>query len=70
MAKKKKTTEEMIEDLAVMVQRGFAETANKEDIKRLEDRLDRIEFSVNGHERRIETLEDKVRMLSVKVGFK
>lgn len=75
MARKKKTTEQLIEDLDIMVQRGFSET--KQDIKklennlqRLEEKVDRLEFRMTGWGQRIEILEDKVRMLSVKAGLK
>ena len=77
MVKKKKTTEEMIEGLAVMVQKGFAETASKDqfrevksEIKELREQIERLDFRLTGWGQRIEILEDKVRMLSVKVGLK
>lgn len=64
-----------IEDLAVMVQRGFEETASKTEINEgfkdvndrlnaIDQRLDRIEnILIAGHDRRIEKLEDSVRQL-------
>ncbi|MBX4198311.1 hypothetical protein KW782_03185 [Candidatus Parcubacteria bacterium] len=33
------------------------------------DRLDKIEFNTSGQERRISTLEDKVRIISTKIGL-
>lgn len=33
------------------------------------DRLDKIEFHVSGQERRISILEDKVRLISTKIGL-
>lgn len=66
-----------IDNLAVMVQRGFAETATKKEVeeitKRLDgmdSRLDRIEFHMNTHERRLEILEDKMRMVGTKLGLR
>lgn len=68
MVKKKKTTEEMIEDLATMMQREFLET--RKDIKEVKEHVDQVEFRLTGWTQRIEILEDKVRMLGVKVGLK
>ncbi|MDP2593701.1 MAG: hypothetical protein Q8P52_03580 [bacterium] len=48
MAKKKKTTDQKIDDLARAVKDGFdaieERMATKDDVKRLEDRLDRLEL--------------------------
>jgi len=67
----KKTVDEKIDDLAISVKNGFDQSAS--DLKGLEDRLtdslDKIEFNTNSQERRITILEDKVRMISVKVGL-
>jgi len=63
-----------------MVGRGFADCASKADVEKIavkmqegfsaaEQRLDRIEFSTSGLNRRIETLEDRVRQLAVKTGI-
>lgn len=78
MAKKKvKTIEEKIDDLAAMTARGFSDIekqmttiATKDDLKEVTARLDRIEFHMNTHERRIEMLEDKMRIVSTKIGLK
>ncbi len=69
MAKKVKTIDEKIEELAVITQRGFAVTATKEDVKEIIDRLDKIEFRINTHDRRVDNLEDKVRVISTKIGL-
>lgn len=67
MSKKKMT----LEDLAIMVQQGFEDTASKADVERLEQRLDRIEnILLAGHDRRIEKLEDTVRQLMTAVKLK
>ncbi len=50
-----------IEDLAVMVQKGFSETSGKMDKRfdQVENRLDRIENTlIKNHEARIKRLED------------
>lgn len=64
----------MIDDLAQITARGFASmdkrfenTASKKDMKEISDRLDRIEFSQG---RRIEILEDKVRIIAEKIGLR
>jgi hypothetical protein len=70
--KKKKIT---IDDLAVMIARGFEATASKEEMNNrfdrvnekfdeMEERLDRIEnLILTDHRNRLERLEDKVRVL-------
>lgn len=73
------------EGLAVMVQHGFEEmsskfedinlkfedVASKLDIKRIEDRLDRIEnILLIAHDRRIEKLEDRYRLIATKLKIK
>jgi hypothetical protein len=80
MSKKKKTTEEMIEELAIMVGRGFADAATKADVEALttemraafaaaDQRLERIDFSTAGQGRRLDTVEDRVLQLAKKVGL-
>ncbi|MSU55072.1 MAG: hypothetical protein EXS46_00855 [Candidatus Taylorbacteria bacterium] len=78
MAKKVKTIDEKIEELAVITQRGFSDLESKmvkgfanvhEEIKEVKETVDRIEYRVNTHDRRIENLEDKVRVISTKVGL-
>jgi len=82
----KKTTSQLIENLAISVQKGFIEV--KQEIKELEikvnerfdkvderfdkveERLENIEGFVGGHERRFERLEDDMRMVKTKVGIR
>jgi len=78
MVKKKKSVEEMVGDLAEMTARGFYDIektmATKEGLKdlekRIDDRFDHMEFFMNTHERRIEMLEDRVRIISTKIGLR
>ncbi len=61
-----------IEDLAVMVKRGFDETAKKADVETQFDemgkRLDRIEnILIAGHDRRLYNAEDDIRVIKTKV---
>ena len=66
MKAKKKSVENMIEDLAVMTQNGFNEL-NGEMNKQFEEvniRLDRIEnLILTDHRNRIERLEDRMRIV-------
>lgn len=64
MAKKSIT----IDDLAVMVQKGFAETATKIELKAMESRIDKRfdkleKVVLESHQRRIEKLEAEVKDL-------
>lgn len=57
-----------IEDLAMMVQKGFLETAKRDEVNerfdRVEDRLESIEkLMLVDHRQRIEKLESKVKEL-------
>jgi hypothetical protein len=53
-----------IDDLARMINEGFRTTASKEDIKRGEVRLDRIEHLLLEEQRRtIENLEARMKKL-------
>ncbi|OGZ20588.1 MAG: hypothetical protein A2654_02530 [Candidatus Nealsonbacteria bacterium RIFCSPHIGHO2_01_FULL_43_31] len=57
-----------IDDLAGMVQKGFEETAKKDEVNerfdKIEDRLESIEkLILADHKRRIEKLEDEVKEL-------
>ena len=81
----KKTTNQLIENLAISVQKGFIEVKEefkevRREIKELdqkfderfdkvEERLENIEGFVGGHERRFERLEDDMRMVKTKVGI-
>ncbi|HEY4511418.1 MAG TPA: hypothetical protein VJH55_01110 [Candidatus Paceibacterota bacterium] len=66
MKAKKKSVENMIEDLAVMTQNGFNEL-NGEMNKQFEEvniRLDRIEnLILTDHRNRLERLEDRMRIV-------
>ena len=75
----RRNTEELITDWATGVARGFAGVDNQfkeprqemsERFDQVDQRLDRIECSVNGHDRRLDVLEDKVRRISVKIGLR
>ena len=75
---KKKTVEEKIDDLAIMVGRGLEEVRNegRAGVKAANARFDvidqvleRIEFQVSGQDRRMTVLEDRVRQLATKVGL-
>jgi len=57
-----------IEDLAGMIQKGFMETAKRDEINKrfdkIEDRLERIEkLILADHGKRIEKLEDQIKEL-------
>lgn len=57
-----------IDDLAGMVQKGFEETAKRDEVNerfdKIEDRLESIEkLILADHKRRIEKLEDEVKEL-------
>jgi hypothetical protein len=73
-----KSTDEKIEELALMVGRGFDElradvkagfVAVEQRFTAVEERLERIEFHVSGQDRRMTVLEDRVRQLATKVGL-
>jgi hypothetical protein len=76
----KKTPEQQIEELALMVGRGFAETATKADIQVIaadvrggfaaaDQRLDRIELNTAGLSRRLDVVEERVLQLARKIGL-
>jgi hypothetical protein len=53
-----------IEKLAEMINEGFKSTASKEDIQRVEVRLDRIEhLLLEEQKRKIENLETRMKKL-------
>src|SRR3989344_4676092 len=67
------------DEVALAVAKGFAEGSAtmatktemhelKEEVGKISDKIDRVEYLVNGHDRRIDVLEDKVRRISVKIG--
>jgi hypothetical protein len=61
MAKKTITT---IEGLAALINEGFKSTASKDDIQRVEVRLDRIEnLLIEEQRRKIENLETRMKKL-------
>lgn len=57
-----------IDDLAMMIQKGFEETAKREEVNerfdKVEDRLENIEkLILADHKQRIEKLEEEVKEL-------
>jgi hypothetical protein len=53
-----------MDDLARMINEGFKSTASKEDIQRVEVRLDRIEnLLIEEQRRKIENLEARMKRL-------
>ncbi len=81
----KKSAEELIEELAVMTQRGFQETQEQmakqfdqvaerftlvdHRLDRIEQRLDRVEFLLIGQDGRLSALEDKMRQVATRIGI-
>lgn len=67
----KKTTDEQIEELAIIVGRRFDELHQDMTSRfdAMDQRLDRIEYQLSGQERRITILEDRVLQLSRKTGL-
>jgi hypothetical protein len=61
---KPQQTKITIEQLAEMINEGFKSTASKEDIQRVEVRLDRIEhLLIEEQRRKIENLETRMKKL-------
>jgi DNA anti-recombination protein RmuC len=62
---------EVISEILKHIDRRFDEAA--ENLKAVEQRLtmqlDRIEFQMTGQERRIATLEDRLRIVATKLGL-
>ncbi|MEK9201761.1 MAG: hypothetical protein AAB944_02210, partial [Patescibacteria group bacterium] len=64
-----KTTDEKIDELAIAVKHGFDQTATKDDVKRLEQRIDILEYRIlNTHANRLDILEDAMRQVKTKLG--
>ena len=73
--------EQLIDALAISVAKGFERndaklgamhiefTHVKSEFVQIHSRLDRIEFLLTGQERRVSTLEDRVRQLATKAGY-
>jgi len=67
-----------IDELAVMVQKGFEKTSTKEQVEHLEFRLDKVEKNlvmvkdliIEGHKKRIEKLENEMKELKEMFAFK
>lgn len=63
-ARNKKMT---IDDLAVMVAKGFENTATKDDFKEVSRKLEDIDYRLSkiesNHERRIDLLEDRMQVV-------
>ena len=72
-----KVAEQLIENLAIAVKNGFDgmnqcfdQTATKDDIKRLEQRIDILEHRIlNTHANRLDILEDAMRQVKTKLGI-
>ena len=62
-----------VEDLAISVKNGFDSVYEKfkevVTIDVFSERMDRLEFRFNEHDRRIDNLEDKVGLISRKIGL-
>jgi hypothetical protein len=71
MFDKKLTTDERIDALAELMVNKFDEIRSelKNDIHKLDERLERVEFNTSGLERRTSVLEDKMRIISTKLGL-
>lgn len=74
----KDNSDEKLDELALMIGRGFNELRDNMNAKfagveqklgGIEQRLDRVEFLVNGQDNRISVLEDRVRQISTKIGL-
>ncbi|OGZ65003.1 MAG: hypothetical protein A2812_01915 [Candidatus Staskawiczbacteria bacterium RIFCSPHIGHO2_01_FULL_36_16] len=59
MAKKNMT----INDLAVMVQKGFEKTSTKEQVENLESRIENLEFRINKIEKDVAIIKGTVKNL-------
>ena len=77
---KKKSFEERIDELAIMIGKGFSETASRDQLQSfekhavdrfdaIEQRLERIEFQTSSQERRVTILEDRILQLAKKSGL-
>ena len=66
-----KKLEVQIENLAIAVHNGFKEMREEMDRRftEVDQRFDRVEMLLLGHTNRIEILEDKVRLISTKIGL-
>lgn len=73
--KKEKMT---IEDLARITKSGFDATATKQEMREVNDRLDKVDHRLDrienlllrAHENRIETLEDSMRLVKTKLSIR
>ena len=89
----RKSSEEQIEELVVIVGRGFEHLTNQlsevnlqlsqrldsvdqrlnaleHRMDSIEHRLERVEFLITGQDQRISILEDKMRQLATKLGYR
>jgi septal ring factor EnvC (AmiA/AmiB activator) len=57
-----------LEQLAQMIQRGFEHTSTKEDLKRLEGRLDDVDNRFEGVERRLDSIEYELKEIKTVLG--
>jgi len=64
ISKNKKIT---IDDLAVMVAKGFENTSTKDDLREVTKKLDDIDYRLgkieSNHERRLDLLEDRMQVV-------
>lgn len=66
LEKRMNRLEDLIENLAISIKNVLDQMVTKEEFN---DRMDRVEFRYNGHDRRIEILEDKVGIINRKIGL-
>ncbi len=67
-----------IEDLARITKNGFDTTATKQEMREVNDRLDKMDgrldkmenLLLRAHENRIEKLEDNMRLVKTKIGIR
>jgi hypothetical protein len=64
----KKSLEELVDKLAISVKDGFDRLDEKFD--EFKTGQEKIIFNTNGLENRVSTLEDKMRVVSTKLGLK
>ena len=74
--------ESLIDNLAISVKNGFDQMVTKEEFEermagvdarfdQMDRRFDRIEnVSIGGHERRLDNIEDDIRLIKTKVGLR
>jgi septal ring factor EnvC (AmiA/AmiB activator) len=63
----KRTKNTFLDDLARMMAEGFAETATKTDIVRLENRIDGVDTRLGGVETRLDGVETRLGNVEVRL---